>query len=580
MPLVRLAWPHLPWLRKMLWVTMLLSACDWFSWSGSSTLTGLEPSPKFTCLIPQRQGTAETCRQRYSLVEFPWRLSRLRGGQNADVAQKQGRKLLKKFRPRHPMNKLAKEMESNRKYFSQEKLERLKGRTPRRRRKSPWQAGGAPKGGRLEVRKMTKEGNHVLNWGIATSKRAMKLRAQAARKAKEAEQGVRKRVRLINKMKEENLAMKQNGTSAEEIKEHSRLLLKVEHELIKYKDLVYGTNVWKNMTAHTVPYSLRNRDSYNRRDDLEFDKNLYLTRKIVFDPIKASKAQEQELADLMTYFGHKCSAPQLQRRLLQLGGVKSVVYLGLIGGGRHVLRKPKGTNPFGNRGTMKGAGPRKANKKLSMGGCKMLVGVSLSCPRLRWKMVKMGVMEQLVQLGKLFQDNETVVETVLEALEHFSHCRNEEASEKKIELLKNGGIKFLVKSLETFPTNIAVKRKACDWAVAMVIGPPGRWRDFARQAIRKAKVAGAVENGLLKCTEDKKTKTCLQSLLELRSRLYGRRIAKKSFYRTVHLQKKLKEMGANASVVLDNMERWQQKDEKKSKNGDRRQRQKQFTASK
>ncbi|EKX53545.1 hypothetical protein GUITHDRAFT_132660 [Guillardia theta CCMP2712] len=535
MPLVRLAWPHLPWLRKMLWVTMLLSACDWFSWSGSSTLTGLEPSPKFTCLIPQRQGTAETCRQRYSLVEFPWRLSRLRGGQNADVAQKQGRKLLKKFRPRHPMNKLAKEMESNRKYFSQEKLERLKGRTPRRRRKSPWQAGGAPKGGRLEVRKMTKEGNHVLNWGIAT-------------RAKEAEQGVRKRVRLINKMKEENLAMKQNGTSAEEIKEHSRLLLKVEHELIKYKDLVYGTNVWKNMTAHTVPYSLRNRDSYNRRDDLEFDKNLYLTRKIVFDPIK----------------------------LLQLGGVKSVVYLGLIGGGRHVLRKPKGTNPFGNRGTMKGAGPRKANKKLSMGGCKMLVGVSLSCPRLRWKMV----MEQLVQLGKLFQDNETVVETVLEALEHFSHCRNEEASEKKIELLKNGGIKFLVKSLETFPTNIAVKRKACDWAVAMVIGPPGRWRDFARQAIRKAKVAGAVENGLLKCTEDKKTKTCLQSLLELRSRLYGRRIAKKSFYRTVHLQKKLKEMGANASVVLDNMERWQQKDEKKSKNGDRRQRQKQFTASK
>ena len=70
-------------------------------------------------------------------------------------------------------------------------------------------------------------------------------------------------------------------------------------------------------------------------------------------------------------------------------------------------------------------------------------------------------------------------------------------------LLKNGGIKFLVKSLDNFPTNIGVKRKACDvrlsssllslcphssmlqWAVAMVIGPPGRWRQFARQAIRK-----------------------------------------------------------------------------------------------
>ena len=147
MPLERLAWPHLPWLRKMLWVTMLLSACDWFSWSGFSTWTELGPPSKFTCLPPRRQGVAETCRQRYSLVEFPWRLSRLRGGQNAEVAQMQGKKLLKKFRPRHPMIKLAKEMESNRKYFSQEKLERLKNRTPKRKRKDPWQPGGAPKGG-------------------------------------------------------------------------------------------------------------------------------------------------------------------------------------------------------------------------------------------------------------------------------------------------------------------------------------------------------------------------------------------------------------------------------------------------
>eukprot|EP00960_Hanusia_phi_P068993 766980-Hanusia_phi.AAC.4 len=71
----------------------------------------------------------------------------------------------------------------------------------------------------------------------------------------------------------------------------------------------------------------------------------------------------------------------------------------------------------------------------------------------------------------MFQDNSTVVENVLQALEHFSHCRNQEASEKKIELLKKGGIKFLMESLHNFPTNIAIKRRACDVRTSTLPAP-------------------------------------------------------------------------------------------------------------
>lgn len=72
--------------------------------------------------------------------------------------------------------------------------------------------------------------------------------------------------------------------------------------------------------------------------------------------------------------------------LLKLRGVKAVVWLGLIGGGHHVLRAGNGISPFGN--ARSAGGRRKKDPILAAAGSRMLVAVSTRSPWIMCRMVK------------------------------------------------------------------------------------------------------------------------------------------------------------------------------------------------
>jgi hypothetical protein len=81
-----------------------------------------------------------------------------------------------------------------------------------------------------------------------------------------------------------------SGSVKKPVKELEKDLVKLRNDLIRYKDAVHGTTVWKEMTQHTVPHSLRPVDGFQKGDDLQLYKALTETRAIVFNHHKASSA--------------------------------------------------------------------------------------------------------------------------------------------------------------------------------------------------------------------------------------------------------------------------------------------------
>ena len=113
-------------------------------------------------------------------------------------------------------------------------------------------------------------------------------------KAKEEQEGLWERQTAVQNLKEK-IARVEEGSESAELGALKLQLGKLERELIRYKDQVLGTSVWKNLTAHTVPMWLRQVNAY---DPIETDevvyKQLERARKIVFNPSLASTATENK----------------------------------------------------------------------------------------------------------------------------------------------------------------------------------------------------------------------------------------------------------------------------------------------
>lgn len=135
-------------------------------------------------------------------------------------------------------------------------------------------------GRKWEVRRTTAEGNHILAVG--------KRDGYFARVKADAQAAEEERWRVGLDKREESLAkleailtlppyapplLKYGG-----VKGLTKIVMRQRNELIKYKDAMFGTSVWKEMTAHTIPHSLRHLDQFVKGED---DKMLYL--KIRYD---------------------------------------------------------------------------------------------------------------------------------------------------------------------------------------------------------------------------------------------------------------------------------------------------------
>jgi DNA repair exonuclease SbcCD ATPase subunit len=147
----------------------------------------------------------------------------------------------------------------------------------------------------LEIRKMTREGHHVLRVGETWSKRGIKLRAAEAKRVKRHINGIKERENSIVQLEQIIADQKagrisSSGSARKPVKELEKDLVKLRNDLIRYKDAVHGTTVWKEMTQHTIPHSLRPVDGYQKGDDLQLYKALTETRAIVFNHHKASSA--------------------------------------------------------------------------------------------------------------------------------------------------------------------------------------------------------------------------------------------------------------------------------------------------
>ena len=213
------------------------------------------------------------------------------------------------------------------------------------------------KGRQVEVRRRTKEGNHILSVGYVGSVKSRQAEEEQSAARKQQQEGLWERVAAIRELKQRisaaggspapALGTAPSSRTLEQLKDS---LARRERELVRYKDAMDGTSVWKNLTAHTVPLWLRNLSAY---DPIESDhlvyKNLERTRKIVFNPSLASTASAEELQELQTFFMEKGMVPHVQHVILYSAGVKPLVLLGTIGGGKHVWRGDLHWNPFGKR---------------------------------------------------------------------------------------------------------------------------------------------------------------------------------------------------------------------------------------
>jgi hypothetical protein len=211
-------------------------------------------------------------------------------------------------------------------------------------------------GRQIEVRKRTKEGNHVLSVGYVGSVKSRQAEEQRFAASKQQQEGLWEREAAVRELRQRIAAAEGSpapalGTApSRTLEQLKNSLARRERELVRYKDALDGTSVWKNLTAHTVPMWLRNLSAY---DPIESDhlvyKNLERTRKIVFNPSLASTASAEELQALQTFFMEKGLVPHVQHVILHSAGVKPLVLLGTIGGGKHVWRGDAHWNPFGKR---------------------------------------------------------------------------------------------------------------------------------------------------------------------------------------------------------------------------------------
>ena len=153
----------------------------------------------------------------------------------------------------------------------------------------------------LEIRKMTREGHHILRVGETFSKRGIKLKEAESKRLMRAKRGQKEREKAIEELEKNIKEQKSFGQlssgklPSKPVKELEAELQKLKFDLIRYKDDIYGTDVWKQMTEHTVPYSLRNIDQFKQGDDLLLYKALTETRSIVFNHHKASSAAPEVL---------------------------------------------------------------------------------------------------------------------------------------------------------------------------------------------------------------------------------------------------------------------------------------------
>ena len=150
----------------------------------------------------------------------------------------------------------------------------------------------------LEIRKMTQEGHHILRVGEVWSKRGIKLREREAKIKQKEKHGLKKRQKAISHLeqviKDQKAGVLPSGNlPTKPVKELQKDLQNMKNELIRYKDALYGTGVWKAMTAHTVPLALRHLDDFKKGDDVALYKALTETRSIVFNHHKASSAKPE-----------------------------------------------------------------------------------------------------------------------------------------------------------------------------------------------------------------------------------------------------------------------------------------------
>ena len=262
-----------------------------------------------------------------------------------------------------------------------------------------------------------------------------------------------------------------------------------ERELVQLKDAMDGTEVWQNITAHTVPKWLRDLKEY---DPIESDHlvytNLDRVRKIVLNPSVSSVTGDDDLLALQTFFMEKGMVPHVQQVILRSGGIKTLLLLGTIGGGKHVWRGEEHWNPFGKR--LCAGGPRAPNATLVGAGCRMLMGVTRCNGDLRFRWWRAGIMKQLVVMGLLMLRGDHVEElwAVLQALKHFGQGRNEAMSDGKPEILREGGLQLMLGALRRHPLHFGIKRECLDWAHAMITGRSAAWKVFCKDAMRLANV--------------------------------------------------------------------------------------------
>ena len=133
-------------------------------------------------------------------------------------------------------------------------------------------------------------------------------------------------------------------------------------------------------------------------------------------------------------------------------------------------------------------GPRAPNATLVTAGAKMLMGMTRANYKLRFKVWRTGLMAQLVVMGRLMLEAGHVdaLEAVLQALTHFAQGRNEEASDDKPRLLRDGGLELMLAVCRRHPLHFGVKRECCLWALAMVTGRNGHWKEACKDALRLA----------------------------------------------------------------------------------------------
>ena len=195
------------------------------------------------------------------------------------------------------------------------------------------------KGRQIEVRQRTEEGNHIIRVGYVGSVKSRNADREKAQAKKELQEGLWTRAAAIKELQRKVSEAERTSLSSDGMLPGLReKLAKLERDMLRYRDSMHGTSLWKNLTAHTVPKYLRHLSKY---DPIESDTavytNLNKARTIVYNPSRASTASEEELLALQAFFTEQGMVPHVQKVIRRSAGLKPLLLLGTIGGGRSVF---------------------------------------------------------------------------------------------------------------------------------------------------------------------------------------------------------------------------------------------------